>query len=325
MPGTLNPGFGFDHFGAIVCTPRGDASPDCGSLRKVPVYWAVQGCDLRNERLLWNFARIGSISALRRDATGSKPADFLGRLWLAPIPYGAVMSFQRVLIVDSDRTAVQRLLRLFNQLPVQIVIATSRAEALELSLRSPFALCLISHGLSDGNGLPLLRESLCRRGPVVGVLMSRHPDLRVVQQALDAGYVHVIEQPVDLQQVVPVLCRVFGDAAASLSFESDTGQRCTCMNTNLPDLRYIASLTMAQIRSSLSNSDLIQIIRSVDYPFAGKERLEYFDRDTLERVVCLVRRWSQQRLAMTPQTAESAINFAFSASTETQEHIRDSA
>jgi hypothetical protein len=38
------------------------------------------------------------------------------------------------------------------------------------------------------------------------------------------------------------------------------------------------------------------VIRSVEYPFAGKDRLEYFDRDTLERVVCLVRRWSCNRL-----------------------------
>ncbi len=152
--------------------------------------------------------------------------------------------------------------------------------------------------------------------------MSRHPDLRVVQQALDAGYVHVIEQPVDLQQVVPVLCRVFGDAAASLSFESDTCQRCTCMNTDLPDLRYIASLTMAQIRSSLSNSDLIQIIRSVDYPFAGKERLEYFDRDTLERVVCLVRRWSQQRLASAPQAMDPETRLTIGTVSETPEAVR---
>lgn len=236
---------------------------------------------------------------------------------------GVEMSVQRVLIVDSDRGAVQRLLRLFMQLPAQIVIATSKAEALELGLRSPFALCLISHGLSDGNGLPLLRESLCRRGPVIGVLMSRQPDLRVVQQALDAGYGHVIEQPVDLQQLVPVLCRVFGDAAASLSFETDIGQRCTCMNTNLPDLRYIASLSMAQIRSSLTIADLIQIIRSVDYPFAGKERLEYFDRDTLERVVCLVRRWSQQRLNSASPLADSDHELAtISISSESRQDIR---
>lgn len=234
------------------------------------------------------------------------------------------MTVQKVLIVDSDRSAVQRLSQLFHQLPAQLVVANSRAEALDLSLRASFSVCLISHGLSDGNGLPLLRESLCRRGLVIGVLMSRQADLRVVQQALDAGYVHVIEQPVDLQQLVPVLCRVFGESAANLSFEVGSGQRCTCMNTELPDLRYIAALSVSQIRSTLSIADLIQIIRSVDYPFAGKERLEYFDRDTLERVVCLVRRWSQQRLSF-PSAEVSSIGGTIDLVAEFAERVRVSA
>ena len=62
------------------------------------------------------------------------------------------------------------------------------------------------------------------------------------------------------------------------------------------DLQAIAELSNDEIRGSMTKDDLIQIIRSVDYPFAGKERLEFFDRDTLERVVCLIRRWSCQQL-----------------------------
>jgi hypothetical protein len=62
------------------------------------------------------------------------------------------------------------------------------------------------------------------------------------------------------------------------------------------DLPTIAELSDEDIRGLMSKSDLIQVIRSVEYPFAGKERLEFFDRDTLERVVCLVRRWSCRQL-----------------------------
>lgn len=69
------------------------------------------------------------------------------------------------------------------------------------------------------------------------------------------------------------------------------------MSIEQSDLKSIAELSMNQIHGNLSVAELIRIIRSVDYPFAGKERLEYFDRDTLERVVCLIRRWSQQRLS----------------------------
>ncbi len=62
------------------------------------------------------------------------------------------------------------------------------------------------------------------------------------------------------------------------------------------DLESISTLTDEQIHRAMSEGELISVIRSVEYPFAGKERLEYFDRDTLERVVCLVRRWSCLRL-----------------------------
>ncbi|MCA9055120.1 MAG: hypothetical protein KDA75_14865, partial [Planctomycetaceae bacterium] len=58
----------------------------------------------------------------------------------------------------------------------------------------------------------------------------------------------------------------------------------------------IAELTSEEIRYKLSREELVDIIRGVDYPFAGKERLQFFDRDTLERVVHLVRRWCQSRV-----------------------------
>jgi hypothetical protein len=62
------------------------------------------------------------------------------------------------------------------------------------------------------------------------------------------------------------------------------------------DLEGISTLSDQEIHHVMPTSELIAVIRSVDYPFAGKERLEYFDRDTLERVVCLVRRWTCHRL-----------------------------
>jgi len=62
------------------------------------------------------------------------------------------------------------------------------------------------------------------------------------------------------------------------------------------DLESISTLSDDEIRRVMSVPELIAVIRSVEYPFAGKERLEFFDRDTLERVVCLVRRWTCNRL-----------------------------
>ncbi len=75
-----------------------------------------------------------------------------------------------------------------------------------------------------------------------------------------------------------------------------TGERVESDRRGRSDLHRIASLSNDEICGSMTRDELIEVIRSVDYPFAGKDRLEFFDRDTLERVVCLVRRYCCNRL-----------------------------
>ncbi len=205
-----------------------------------------------------------------------------------------------MLIVESDRGAVRRLTDLMSGLPLEVFIAFSRGEAIELSLQSSFDLCLVAHGLVDGNGLSLFADALHKRGRSAGVLLSRHADLRVVVEAVDAGFSHVISYPIEADQIRLILGELFPDLKCLCECVDDQDERKDLMkcDEDVPDLGAIAALSMSAIRFSLSTTDLIRVIRSVDYPFAGKERLEYFDRDTLERVVCLVRRWSQNRLAI---------------------------
>lgn len=180
--------------------------------------------------------------------------------------------------------------------PAELHFAVSRSEAMEVSLRGRFPLCLISHGLSDGNGLPLFPEVFGVADSATGVLLSQHPDLWVIQQAIAAGYSAVLGKPPDRQQLAGVLHRVFGSVTESWQPGGSKHFEFSSVQSDLPGLAEIAGLSNADIRERLSGAELIGIIRAVEYPFAGKERLEYFDRDTLERVVCLVRRWSQQRL-----------------------------
>jgi CheY-like chemotaxis protein len=209
------------------------------------------------------------------------------------------MSCGRILIVESDQQVLRLLEGLLSGFPGELVIARSRAEALELSLRCRFTLCLISHGLSDGTGLTLFPEVFRFADEATGVLLSQYPDLLVIQQALQAGYAAVLGKPPDTVQLSEMLRRVFGIALELGSLEESgmmAEKRLGSASRELPTLAEIAGLSTAEIRERLSTAELIGIIRAVEYPFAGKERLEYFDRDTLERVVCLVRRWSQQRL-----------------------------
>ncbi|MFM7059281.1 MAG: response regulator [Planctomycetota bacterium] len=221
------------------------------------------------------------------------------------------MSCRRILIVESDQRVAGILAGLLSGVPAELVIARSRAEAIEVSLRCRFPLCLISHGLRDGSGLTLFSEVFRVVDDTTGVLLSQHPDLWVIQQALHAGYAAVLGKPPDTVQLSELLRRVFGVAGdlgrpgELVESGMNVAKRCGSAQQAPPTLAEIASLSAADIRDHLSTADLIGIIRSVEYPFAGKERLEYFDRDTLERVVCLVRRWSQHRLERLRAARES--------------------
>jgi len=220
------------------------------------------------------------------------------------------MSGGSVLIVDSDRASVRQLTDLMADFPLEVYVAFSKAEAIELSLRCSFDLCLVAHGLADGNGLSLFAEALHQRGLSRGVLISRHADLRVIVDALDAGFAHVMTYPLEGNAIRLIVAELFPGLECSCECHDGPCERNVPMmaGDDVPDLKSIASLSMNAIRFSMSTADLIRIIRSVDYPFAGKERLEYFDRDTLERVVCLVRRWSQQRLAAIGKSMNETIS-----------------
>lgn len=207
-------------------------------------------------------------------------------------------SLKRILIVESSHMAAGELAEALRGFPAELQFAGSRSEAVEVSLRGRFSLCLISHGLSDGSGLLLLRELFANASETAGVLLSQHPDLWVIQQAIENGYMAVLGKPPDPVQLSEILRRVFGSVPSDW-LVGGVESRAVAVSAGAAqvlDLAEIAALSNVDIRQRLSNEELIGIIRVVEYPFAGKERLEYFDRDTLERVVCLIRRWSQQRL-----------------------------
>lgn len=206
------------------------------------------------------------------------------------------MSDGVILIVDSDRDCVARLVDLLTPLPFTVVVAFDQLHAYEISLQNTIDLYLIAHGLSDGNGIKLFARLLQTQHGLTGVLLARHVDLRVIYEAIGAGFQHVLPKPIDADQFFTVLSETFGQIPENSTVSELQAIKEYTMNLPQPDLEAIAMLTSQDIRERMTTPELIAVIRSVDYPFAGKERLEYFDRDTLERVVCLVRRWSQQRL-----------------------------
>ncbi len=137
---------------------------------------------------------------------------------------------------------------------------------------------LIDNDLTGVDAIQLFRRISKVQKRAVGVLITAFANLNTVYFAIEAGMRRVLAKPVDYDQLLPVL-ESPNEMIAQKFSEAD-----------------IASFSLSDIQCSLSDAELIDVIRSVDYPFAGKHRLEHFDRDTLERVVHLVSRWCRQRL-----------------------------
>ncbi len=128
-----------------------------------------------------------------------------------------------------------------------------------------------------------LRE---RQTRLRGLLIANDPDTGIKTAAEEAG-LDIIARPIDVNVLIPWLSNGGCGESTTVELGSEDASRI--------DERTISRLPESAIRNRLTDDQLIRIIRGVDYPFAGKERLEMFDRDTLVRVVLLIRRWCLNR------------------------------
>ncbi|QDU36881.1 Transcriptional regulatory protein ZraR [Maioricimonas rarisocia] len=196
---------------------------------------------------------------------------------------------RRILLVDSDLTSCNAISRTLSALGYGVDVAYDGDGARILSRQGDYAIGLIGQNLTDTDGVKLFTELRDRQARMLGVLMSKPANLYTVASAIGAGMSKVLTKPVDFNEVLPLL---EGESAASAAVHSNGH------GNSRPryDEELIAELPAQAIEEEMADRDLIAVIRSVDYPFAGKDRLEYFDRDTLVRVVHLIRRWCRNRL-----------------------------
>ena len=184
----------------------------------------------------------------------------------------------RILLVAGESQTRRTLSNTLSGLGFGVDVARDGQSGLKYAGRRRYSHILIDNEMTGIDSLDLFRAMAKGQKAAIGVLLSAATNLNTVYSAVEAGIRRVIPKPVDYDQLLPVL-------------ESSE----TMITEPLSELQ-IADLSQSEIQSSLSEAELISIIRSVDYPFAGKHRLEHFDRDTLERVVHLVSRWCRQRV-----------------------------
>ena len=184
----------------------------------------------------------------------------------------------RLLVVDPDREAAGRLVRILSSLGFGVDLADDCEAARKLVTQRHYTLGLISAPLPGIDSVTLYKELLTLHAGLVGALVVDRSHVSQVRNSKNSGINSILTKPVNLNEVIALVTSLHTQPAPLPQEAAVTEDS-------------ILSLTADEIRNQLTNSELIEIIRGVEYPFAGKDRLEYFDRDTLERVVHLVRRW----------------------------------
>ena len=157
-----------------------------------------------------------------------------------------------------------------------------------LNERQAYSWSVIGTPLEGVDGVELFTELRERQARIRGMLVANNPTRKVRTAAHEAG-LEVVSRPVDVNVLIPWLAAANGPMSGSHLAKKEGFQ------PEHLDESSIGRLSDAEIRDEMSDAELIRVIRGVEYPFAGKERLETFDRDTLVRVVLLVRRWCMNR------------------------------
>lgn len=189
---------------------------------------------------------------------------------------------KRVLLVGQDPHVCYSVAGTLSGLGFGIDVAYDRRTGLFLADRRSYTHLVVDDEIDVAGGVSVFDQFGAVQKGVTGILLTAAGNLNTVLGAIEAGVRRVLAKPVDHQQLISII--------------SSVSTSPTTMPATRPTIRSIASLSFREIHENLSVDQLISIIRSVDYPFAGKERLDHFDRDTLERVVHLVCRWCRQKL-----------------------------
>ncbi|HVJ68145.1 MAG TPA: hypothetical protein VM510_09190 [Caulifigura sp.] len=193
---------------------------------------------------------------------------------------------RRLLLIDQDQNDCGRLLRVLSGLGFSLDVTCSAKEARVLNEQQRYSWSVIGTPADGADSVALFTQLRERQTRLRGLLVANDPDFGIKTAAEEAG-LDIISRPIDVNVLIPWLST--GGCGESTTIE-----------LGLPELtqveeRMVARLPESTIRNRLSDDQLIRIIRGVDYPFAGKDRLEMFDRDTLVRVVLLIKRWCLSR------------------------------
>ncbi len=110
-----------------------------------------------------------------------------------------------VLIVDDDRSFLQRLAKALEQRGFIVSTAESVADGLQQVEKSAPAFAVVDMRLGDGNGLDVISALKRRRSDARGIILTGYGNIATAVTAVKLGAVDYLAKPVDADDVVAAL------------------------------------------------------------------------------------------------------------------------
>ncbi|MCF8478300.1 MAG: ActR/PrrA/RegA family redox response regulator transcription factor [Pseudolabrys sp.] len=110
-----------------------------------------------------------------------------------------------VLVVEDDRSFLQRLAKALEQRGFTVETAESVADGLSLLEKSAPAFAVVDMRLGDGNGLDVISALKRRRPEARGIILTGYGNIATAVNAVKLGAVDYLAKPVDADDVVAAL------------------------------------------------------------------------------------------------------------------------
>jgi two-component system, response regulator RegA len=122
----------------------------------------------------------------------------------------AIPSERSLLIVDDDKSFLQRLARAMEGRGFQVITAESVADGLTQVEKASPAFAVVDMRLSDGNGLEVITALKRRRADARGIILTGYGNIATAVNAVKLGAVDYLAKPADADDVIAALLAVDG-------------------------------------------------------------------------------------------------------------------
>jgi two-component system response regulator RegA len=126
----------------------------------------------------------------------------------APIP-----GERTLLLVEDDKSFLQRLARALEGRGFQVAIAETVADGLLQVEKAPPAYAVVDMRLADGNGLDVISALKKRRPEARGIVLTGYGNIATAVNAVKLGAVDYLAKPADADDVVNALLAIEGRVA----------------------------------------------------------------------------------------------------------------